>query len=132
MTEPLGPGQDPAPQSVPPSRRIGARSASAAPDPLAGSDGPDWTDQVADLIVDGVDRVRSRTTGPVLGVARAAVHAVVAMIVVLPVVVLGLIGFVRVLDWALPHVWMAYALLAVVFLVAGAVMWSKRQVREIT
>jgi Flp pilus assembly protein TadB len=133
MTEPLGAGQDPTPQTVTPAERIGARStAPAAGGPGTSTDGPDWTDQVTDLIVDTVDRVRSRTTGPVLGAARAAVHAVVAMIVILPVLVLVVLGLVRVLDWALPHVWMAYALLALLFLIAGAVLWSRRQARQIT
>jgi len=111
-------------------------AASPAPDaalphtPAAASangSGPDWTDQVTDLIVDTVDNVRSRTTGPLLGIARSSVYAVVILVILVPIVVVLLAGLVRLVNWALPgDVWYAYTLLGIVFVLAGVVCWAKR------
>jgi hypothetical protein len=97
------------------------------PGPVADGSGPDWTDQVTDLIVDTVDNVRSRTTGPLLGIARSSVYAVVILVILVPIVVVLLAGLVRLVNWALPgDVWYAYTLLGIVFVLAGVVCWAKR------
>jgi hypothetical protein len=57
---------------------------------------------VTELIVDTVDKVRARTTGPVLNVAHASVYGIVAAIVAVPVLVAMLAGLVRFLDWIVP------------------------------
>lgn len=112
----------PGPPHAPPSQRPDTAAAVAPPA------GPDWTDQVADLVVDTVDKVRSRTTGPVLDIARGSVYAVVALIVLLPVAILAAAGAVRLLNWALPgDVWVAYAVLAGILLVVGSLLWSRRR-----
>lgn len=96
----------------------------------AGNGTGDWTDQVTDLIVDAVDKVRSRTTGPILEVARGSIYAVVALIILLPVGILFLAGLVRVLDYLLPgDVWVAYAVMAAAFLLIGTWLWSRRNPR---
>lgn len=88
---------------------------------------PDWTAQVTDLVVDTVDKVRDRTTGPILDISHGSVHAVVAMIVLLPVAVLGLLGLVRLLNWAIPgDVWFVYAGLGTIFCLVGVLLWSRR------
>lgn len=95
--------------------------------PVPTRDEPDWTQQVTDLIVDSVDKVRDRTTGPILDYTHASVHAIVALIILLPISVLGGVGLVRLLDWAIPgDVWIVYAILAAVLSVIGVVLWSKR------
>jgi hypothetical protein len=87
----------------------------------------DWTDQVTDLIVDSVDMVRSRTTGPILQGAKGAVYAIVALVLLVPIVVLAMVGLVRLLNWAIPgDVWIVYTLLGIIFVIAGVVLWSKR------
>jgi hypothetical protein len=92
-----------------------------------GEGGPDWTDQVTDLVVDSIDKVRARTTGPVMNVSKASVYVVVALIVALPITVALMAGMVRLLNWAIPgDVWIAYAIMAVLFFIGGAVMWSRR------
>jgi len=94
--------------------------------PAAGTEA-DWTDQVTDLIVDSVDKVRDRTTGPVLEYSRISVHALVALILLLPIGVLFLVGLVRLLNWAIPgDVWIVYAGLGTLFLLVGVVLWSRR------
>jgi hypothetical protein len=97
----------------------------------AATNEPDWTQQVTDLIVDTVDKVRDRTTGPVLDISRSSVHAVVALILLLPVGVLFLAGLVRLLNWAIPgDVWFVYAGLGTLFVLAGVLLWSKRSPRS--
>jgi hypothetical protein len=128
MTDLPGPasGPPPPPESVPTPTPTPTPAATPTPrEP--GSDGPDWTDQVTDLIVDTVDTVRSKTTGPLLGFARGSVYAVVIAVIAVPVVVLLLAGLVRLVNWALPgDVWYAYLLLGIVFVLAGVVSWTKR------
>ena len=87
----------------------------------------DWTDQVTELIVDSVDKVRARTTGPVLNVAHAAVYGIVALILAIPVLVALTAGLVRFLDWLAPDVWVAYLIIAAAMWLAGAVLWSLRE-----
>ena len=87
----------------------------------------DWTDQVTDLIVDSVDKVRARTTGPILQGARGIVYAIVALVLLGPILVLGMVGVIRLLNWAIPgDVWIVYALLGTIFVIVGAVLWSRR------
>ena len=100
-----------------------------------GGDGPqpgtaetDWTDQVTDLIVDTVDKVRSRTTGPLLEASRAGVLAIVAVIVVIPVLVIVTVGLTRFFHWLLPGgIWVSYAVMALLSLLIGALLWRRRR-----
>lgn len=85
----------------------------------------DWTDQVTELIVDSVDKVRSHTTGPILQFSKGMVYAIVALVVALPIVVLFLIGLVRVFTIFLPA-WATYLLFGIIFVLVGVVLWSKR------
>ncbi len=107
-----------------------ATTTTAPPAPgtgAASSTEPDWTDQVTDLIVDSVDKVRDRTTGPVLEYSRISVHAIVALILLLPIGALFLVGVVRLLNWAIPgDVWIVYAGLGTLFVLVGVVLWSRR------
>ncbi|MFZ4518450.1 MAG: hypothetical protein ACOYOP_08675 [Microthrixaceae bacterium] len=90
----------------------------------------DWTDQVTDLIVDTVDKVRARTTGPILEGAKGLVYAVVAMIVLVPILIMGTAGAVRFLNWLLPgDVWVAYAAMGGILVLVGVLLWSKRAPR---
>ena len=111
------------------SARPATGSASERPGGAApqASNEPDWTKQVTDLIVDTVDKVRDRTTGPVLDISRSSVHAVVALILLLPVGVLFLVGLIRLLNWAIPgDVWFVYAGLGTIFVLLGVALWSRR------
>lgn len=93
-----------------------------------GEAGPDWTDQVADLVVDTVDKIRSKTTGPVQNVLQAAAYALVALIVAIPMAVVFFVGAIRFIDWAIPgDVWIAYLILAVILWAIGWFLWSRRK-----
>lgn len=129
MTDPTGPDTTrPAPTATPSSSATG--SSAAGPGAAAPAD---WADQVTDLIVDTVDKVRDRTTGPILEISKGIVHAVVALLILTPILVLFFAGAVRLLNWAIPgDVWIAYAILGVLLLLLGAFLWSRRAPRTTT
>lgn len=117
-------------ETAPPDVVLSAGTGTSRPPAEPGS-GQDWTDQVTGLIVDSVDKVRSRTTGPILEVTRGSVHAVVAIMLLLPVAVLFLILTVRVLTYyVFREVWITYTVLGMLFSLIGVVMWSRRHVGE--
>jgi len=130
MTDPTGPDTSrPAPSP-------GASSSPAAGSATTGQNAAppaDWADQVTDLIVDTVDKVRERTTGPVLEISKGIVHGVVALLILTPILVLFFAGAVRLLNWAIPgDVWIAYAILGVLMLLLGSFLWSRRAPRATT
>ena len=91
----------------------------------------DWTDQVTDLVVDTVDKVRSRTTGPVLGIARGSVYGIVAAIIAVPIVIAFFAGLIRGLDWLIPGpIWIVYLIVAGMLWLAGWILWLKRDKPE--
>lgn len=114
------------------SQQAGTRSSSPATtgdaDDGVGPTGDDndWADQVTTLIVDSVDKVRDRTTGPILEYSRASVHLVVAIIVALPMFLLAVLGLIRLLTWATGHAWISYTIIGVVLIGIGSILWSKR------
>lgn len=89
-----------------------------------GGDG-DWTDQVTDLIVDTIDKVRSHTTGPILEVSKGMVYAIVAFVLMVPIALLAVIGLVRFVTIWVPA-WAAYLGFGVVFVLIGTLLWSRR------
>lgn len=112
-----------APPPTPPSTPASPSTPAAAP-----GSAQDWTDQVTALIVDTVDKVRSRTTGPILDIAKGSVHAVVALILLVPVAVLFLVLTIRVLTYfVFREVWITYAVLGMVFVLIGVVLWARRK-----
>lgn len=95
--------------------------------PVTSASDPDWTDQVTDLIVDTVDKVRDSTTGKILQVSRVSVHAVVALILLLPIGVLALAGLIRLITYWVGQVWITYTILGTLFVLVGVVLWSRRR-----
>ena len=87
---------------------------------------PDWTDQVTDLVVDLVDSVRDKTTGPVLKVARGAVYGTVALIVVILLAIVGLAFLGRAIAIIPVAEWISYAGVGILFNLGGFFLWSKR------
>ena len=93
-----------------------------------GLTGGDWPVQATDAIVNLVGTVRDRTTGPITNAARAAVFGLFLGVIAITIVVLLLIALVRLLDEALPSgVWLAYLVLGVVFVGAGALVYRRRR-----
>jgi len=118
---------DDAPQGAAARPTAGGPAEVTAANGAAASSEPDWTVQVTDLVVDSVDKVRARTTGPILDISRGSVHAVVALMLLVPVLAVALVGLVRLLNWAIPgDVWFVYAGLGTIFVLAGVALWSRR------
>jgi hypothetical protein len=93
----------------------------------------DWPAQAADRIVDVVDTVRDKTTGPVQTAARGAVYGLMAAILAVVVFVLVIIFAIRGLDILVDEfipwggIWLPYLILGVVFLLAGTVLFRRRR-----
>jgi hypothetical protein len=88
---------------------------------------PQWTDQVTDLIVDVVDRVRDATTGRIIGVAKALVYGTVALFAGLAVTILGIILVSHLLDLIPGQIWIPDVVIGGVLVLGGLFLWSRRQ-----
>jgi len=97
----------------------------------APASGQDWTVEVTNRIELVVGSVRDKTTVPVTKVARTVVFGLAAGVLGVVAVALLVIAAVR-LNVYLPlhptgrKVWVAEAIGAAIFLVAGAFCWRKR------
>ncbi len=111
-----------APQPVPPAPQ---------PVPPTPHSDSDWTAQAADRIEAVVVAVRDNTTVPVQQAARAVVYGLFALVMATVALVLFVIGIFR-LHVYLPfgnearRVWVAYLILAAIFLLAGGFLLRKR------
>jgi len=91
-----------------------------------GLDG-EWPARAADAIVNVVGLVRDNTTGRITTIARGLVFGLFAAVLGTAVFVMLIIASIRLLDEALPSgVWLAYLVLGVVVLIAGALVFRKR------
>jgi hypothetical protein len=94
---------------------------------------PDGPAQAADTIERVVGSVRDNTTGPALTASRAAVYGTFAGLVGTVCLVMFIIAGVRLLDVYLPdavfgedHMWAAYLIMGLAFVVPGGVLWARR------
>ena len=104
--------------------------AQTVPRPPDGAD--DWTVKTADRIELVVETVRDKTTVPVQKAARAVVYGLVAAVMGLLAFVLSLIGLFRLHRYLPFHtearrVWVTYAGLGAIFLIAGLFSWRRRR-----
>jgi hypothetical protein len=84
----------------------------------------EWPAQAADAIVDTIEKVRDKTTRPVVIAARGLVYGVIAVIVGTVAAILLLVGITRFLtNWM--EVWVVYTVLALGFSLGGAVLLRK-------
>jgi len=92
-----------------------------------------WPAQAADRIVDVVDTVRDKTTGPVQKAARAAVYGLIGVILGIVVVVLILILLIRVLailvDEFVPWggIWLPYLIVGAILIGLGSFFFRRRR-----
>ncbi len=126
MTDPVAGAASVPDPTIPPVASPGPTPASPA-NAAAATNEPDWTDQVTDLIVDTVDKVRDSTTGKILQASRVSVHAVVALLLLLPIAVLAIVGLVRLITYWVGEVWITYTILGTLFVLVGVVLWSRRR-----
>ena len=87
----------------------------------------DWPVQATRTIVQVVDTVRDKTSGPAITAVAAVVYGVVAAVAAFILVVVLTAGTIRLLELLLwRKVWLAYLVLAALTLVGGLVCWSRR------
>ncbi|MGI9623493.1 MAG: hypothetical protein ACR2PK_11700 [Acidimicrobiales bacterium] len=87
----------------------------------------DWPQQATTRLVDVVDTVRIKTSGPAIQVSRAIVYGLVGTILGLVALPLLLVGLTRLLDYAIPgDIWRVYVLIGAVFTLVGLILWSRR------
>ena len=104
-------------------------------EPQAAPPTPDWTVEIADRIESVVGAVRDKTTVPITKVARIVVFGILAGVAGIAALILVIIAAVR-LHVYLPfhpvgrQVWVVYAALGAIFLLAGAFLWRKRTPRR--
>lgn len=98
---------------------------------------PNWASDVTDTIVSTVDKVRERTTTPIVMIARGLVFGLLSLFLGLFILAVLLIGGTRavisILEAPFDHdtaVWIAYYVIGGLFLAAGSVCMIKRQSRD--
>jgi hypothetical protein len=104
------------------------------PTPTSPGPGEDWTAQVVDYIVKTVDNLKRYTVDPVRTVTKALIYGTLAVGFALPATFLVAIALfhllVQVFNAALPgpddNAWMAWYLLGIICVGAGAFLFSRR------
>ena len=97
----------------------------------AGETGPnrseDWPAKATDQIVNLVDQIRDKTTGPAIRAARAMVFGFLATMLGIAALVLLVVGLVRFVNVYVPGgVWVAHGIVGLLFVGCGLLLWSKR------
>lgn len=85
---------------------------------------PDWPSKLTETIVEQVDAIRDKTTGPVLKGARYAVFAAMGISLGTVALIILLVGAVRALNNYLPgDVWAAYVVLGAPLFLLGLALY---------
>ena len=100
----------------------------------AANDEADWTVQTADTIDRVVTTIRTKTSEPLVGLARWVVFGLLAALVGTMALVLVAIGAVRALVVYLPfgdnRVWAAHLIVGGIFVYAGLLLFRMARPRE--
>ncbi|MEN9800978.1 MAG: hypothetical protein RLZ37_103 [Actinomycetota bacterium] len=98
---------------------------------------PNWAADVTQTIVTTVDKVRDRTTTPIVMAARGLVFGLLGGILGITAFVLLLIGssrgLINLLEWPFDHdsaVWISHAVIGSSLILAGTICMVKRQSKE--
>ncbi len=89
--------------------------------------GEKWPTQAADTIVEVVQTVADKTTGPIQKIGRAIIYGTFAAIVGVTATVLFAVVSVRLLNnYIFDHnVWAAQLVVGALFLAGAALLWTK-------
>lgn len=98
---------------------------------------PNWAADVTQTIVSTIDKIRDRTTTPIVMLARGLVFGILGVILSSAAFVLLLIGLSRglisLIEWPLDHdsaVWVSHAIVGALLVLAGSICMVKRQSKE--
>lgn len=95
--------------------------------PTAPGPADDWPAKAADQIVNLVDQIRDKTTGPAIRAARAMVFGFLATMLGTAALVLLVVGLVRFVNVYAPGgVWVAHAIVGLLFVGCGLLLWARR------
>jgi hypothetical protein len=87
----------------------------------------DWTTDAADAIDRTVALIRERTVEPTRAITRVVVYGFLAAIIIVPAVVMAMIALFRiVVEIEQNYVWAAWFTFSGIFLIAGALCWTRR------
>lgn len=90
----------------------------------------DWPSKLAETIVEQVDAIRDKTTGPVLKGARYTVFAAMGISLGTVALIILLIGAVRALNNYLPgDVWAAYVVLGAPLFILGLALYFLKAIK---
>lgn len=105
-------------------------SPAASADPLPRDQAQDWPAKATEAIVEQIQKIRDKTTGPALTAAHWAVYAAFAIWLGTVALVVFVIGGVRALDAYLPdavfgetHMWAAHTVMGSVLLLGGLILY---------
>ena len=94
-----------------------------------------WENAATTKIVEGIDIVRTKTTGPAIHISRSIVYGLTMFLIILisiPFLIIGISrGMIEIFDqWVFPSrdisVWFVYLLSGVVWSSVGLLIWRKR------
>jgi uncharacterized protein YacL len=98
---------------------------------------PNWAADVTDSIVNTVDKVRDRTTKPLVIAARGLVFGLLASFLGILIVGLLIVGLTRamisLIEWPLDHdsaVWVSYLIIGGILCAIGASFMARRRNEE--
>lgn len=98
---------------------------------------PNWASDLTETIVSTVDKVRDRTTKPIVTLARGLVFGLLTTFLVILIVGLVIVGLTRgvisALEWPFDHdtaVWVSYLVIGGSFVAIGLGLMAKRQGEE--
>ncbi len=98
---------------------------------------PNWATEFTQTIVESIDKVRNRTTKPIVMIARGLVFGLLIAFLGVMALVLLLVGFSRglinLLEWPFDHdsaVWMSHLIVGSLLVLLGAILMIKRQRKE--
>jgi hypothetical protein len=95
------------------------------------SNNADWAAQIVDQLESVVNKVKSKTSDPVLSIVRIIFMVVAVAGLGLMTLLLFTIGIVRLANNYLPgDVWAADLLIGVIFLIAGIAVWRMRHPKK--
>ena len=98
---------------------------------------PNWAADVTDSIVNTVDKVRDRTTKPLVIIARGLVFGLLASFLGILIVGLLIVGLTRamisLIEWPLDHdsaVWVSYLVIGGILCAIGTWFMARRRSEE--
>ena len=98
---------------------------------------PKWATEFTQTIVESIDKVRNRTTKPIVMIARGLVFGLLIAFLGVMALVLLLVGLSRglinLLEWPFDHdsaVWMSHLIVGSLLVLLGAILMIKRQRKE--